>query len=496
MFLDGHDLRPAPLVERKAMLERILAEAERPLRYSQHFPESGEMVLRHVCRLSLEGIVSKRADSPYRAGRGRSWIKSKCLARQAFVIGGFVPSTTRADAVGSLVLGVQEADGLHPVGRVGTGFTAATAADLFRRLDRLAVETSPFATPLSRLQAQGVRFVRPELVAEVEFGAWTADGQVRHAAFRGLREDKPATAVTREGNGRTRHGQEPRRRVRLTHPDRVYWPDVKVTKAELADHYERVWRHIAPFVVGRPLALLRCPEGITGPSFFQKHAWKGMPAQVVSLSDPAGSDSLVGITDLDGLIGLVQSATLEIHPWGAPAEDLDRPDIIVMDLDPGDGVPWARVIEAAGEMRQRLEAAGLAAFVKTSGGKGLHVVAPLVPHATWPEVKAFTRAMAEAMSGDAPDRYVATISKAKRKGRILIDYLRNQRGATAVAPYSTRARAGAPVSTPAGWDELGPELGPAQFTVTKLPDRLEALTGDPWDGFRAAAVPLKPKGRR
>jgi bifunctional non-homologous end joining protein LigD len=496
MYLDGYDLRPAPLVERKAVLEGILAEAGRPLRYSQHFPESGAMVLRHACRLSLEGIVSKRADDPYRSGRGRSWIKSKCLERQEFVIGGFVPSAKRSGAVGSLVLGVHDAKGLLPVGRVGTGFTAATAADLFRKLGRLAGETSPFATPLSREQAEGVRFVRPDLVAEVEFGSWTADRQLRHAAFRGLREDKPAAEVIREGTGQPGRVRDQRRRVRLTHPDRVYWPGDGVTKADLADHYERVWRRIAPFVAGRPLALLRCPKGLAGPSFFQKHVWKGMPAKVVPLPDPQGTEPLVGITDLDGLIGLVQSATLEIHPWGALAEDLDRPDMIVMDLDPGEGVAWERVIEAAGEVRQRLSQAGLAAFVKTSGGKGLHVVAPLVPYATWPEVKTFTRAMAEAMARDMPDRYVATISKAKRKGRILIDYLRNQRGATAVAAYSTRARPRAPVSTPVGWEELGPGLGPASFTVINLPERLDALTRDPWEGFQEAAAPLERKGRR
>lgn len=496
IYLDGYDLRPVPLVSRKALLEAILAEASPPLRYSGHFAESGEMVLRHACRLSLEGIVSKLADAPYWSGRSRSWIKSKCSARQEFVIGGYVPSTAARQAVGSLVLGVNEADGLHPVGRVGTGFTAAMAADLFTRLERVRTDDSPFVTALSAEQSARVRFVRPELVAEVEFRAWTADGNLRHASFRGLREDKPAAAVTRETAATASRQPKPRRRVRLTHPDRLYWPDDGVSKEGLADYYERVWRHIAPFVVGRPLALLRCPDGIGGPAFFQKHVWKGMPSSVTPVPDPTDpGQPLVSIGDLDGLLGLVQSAALEIHPWGSSVADWERPDMIVMDLDPDEGLAWERVIEAAGEVRDRLAEAGLAAFVKTSGGKGLHVVAPLTPDAAWPEVKAFTRAMAMAMAADAPERFTASISKAKRKGKILIDYLRNQRGATAVAAYSTRARPGAPVSTPVGWEELGPEIGPARFTVASLPARLDALSRDPWDGFRGAAVPLG-RGRR
>ncbi|MBL8563274.1 MAG: DNA ligase D [Gemmobacter sp.] len=496
LHLDDHDLRDVPLCDRKALLEQLLTEAGPELRYSAHFDEGGAMVLRHACRLSLEGIVSKRRDAPYRSGRSKGWIKSKCSARQEFVIGGFTPSTTSRRAIGSLVLGVYEGKALRHVGRVGTGFTARVAEELFTRLDRLRDAESPFAGALTAEQASKVRYVRPELVAEVEFRAWTADGHLRHAAFRGLREDKPARQIVREGAA-PKAAAEPKRRVRLTHPDRVYWPEVGITKEGLADYYSDVWRKIAPFVVGRPLALLRCPEGITGPAFFQKHAWKGLSPNIDLISDPTDpKDPLISIGDLDGLIALVQAAALEIHPWGSTVAEWERPDMIVMDLDPGEGVPWLRVIEAARELRQRLSDAGLSAFVKTSGGKGLHVVAPLKPHATWPEVKAFTKAMAEAMAADAPDRYVATVSKAKRKGKILIDYLRNQRGATAVSAYSTRARSGAAVSTPLFWEELSAEIGPAHFTVTNLSNRLAALEADPWEGFRAAAVPLKPGPRR
>ena len=286
--------------------------------------------------------------------------------------------------------------------------------------------------------------------------------------------------------------------VKLTHPDRIYWPDQGVTKEGLADYYVEVWRHIAPYIVGRPLALLRCPSGIAGEQFFQKHAWKGLNPKIVLVNDPKDPDEgpLISIDDLDGLIGLVQAAVLEIHPWGSTVSDWERPDMIVMDLDPGDGVPWEAVITAAGETRDRLKQAGLAAFVKTSGGKGLHVVSPLKPKADWPAVKAFTKAIADAMAADSPDRFVSTITKSKRQGKILIDYLRNQRGMTAVAPYSTRARAGAPVSAPLTWEELSPGIGPAYFTVDSMPTRLAALRSDPWEGFRAASVPLAGPGQR
>ncbi|MDR7124447.1 DNA ligase D [Pseudotabrizicola sp. 4114] len=498
LHLDGYDLRPLPLTRRKAMLEHILTDAAGPLRYSAHFEETGATVLRHACRLSLEGIISKTRNSPYREGRGKAWVKSKCSARQEFVIGGYMPSTAARNAIGSLVLGVYEADRLIHVGRVGTGFSARVAQDLFRRLDRIGSAHSPFAKPVTAEQARQVRYVSPELVAEVEFRAWTADGHLRHAAFRGLREDKPATEIRREAAPDTVKPAKPvpRPKVKLTHPDRIYWPEAGVTKEGLADYYTQVWRRIAPFVVNRPLALLRCPTGITGQTFFQKHAWKGLNSNIRLVDDPKEpGDPLISIDSLDGLIGLVQSAALEIHPWGISLEDWERPDMITLDLDPGEGVDWPQIIEAAKEVRQRLTDAGLAAFVKTSGGKGLHVVAPLKPHAPWPEVKAFTKGMAAAMASDTPARYVATMAKAKRKGKILIDYLRNQRGATAVAAYSSRARAGAAVSTPLSWDELGPEIGPAHYTVSNLPARLAGLSADPWEDFRAAAAPLKQKKR-
>ena len=489
LYLDGYDLRALPLTQRKAMLEKLLAPASGPLRYSGHFPESGALVLRHACRLALEGIVSKRADAPYRSGRGRSWIKSKCSARQEFVVGGYVPSTVTEGAIGSLVLGVHRDGALEHVGRVGTGFSADVARDLFARLEALRQKASPFAQPLTGTQARKVRYVRPELVAEVEFRAWTADGNLRHASFRGLREDKPAKEIIRESAASA--PRPPRRRVALTHPDRIYWPEEGITKEGLADYHAGIWPRIAPFIVGRPLALLRCPTGITGPRFFQKHVWKGMNKHIVPIREPKDKqgEPLISISDLDGLMGLVQSAALEIHPWGAAVADWERPDLITMDLDPGEGVEWTAVIEAAQEVRQRLEDAGLAAFVKTSGGKGLHVVAPLKPKAGWPAVKAFARSVAEAMAKDSPRLYVSTVAKAKRRGRILIDWLRNQRGATAVAPWSPRARPGAAVSMPLAWQELDPAIGPAHFTVTNAPARL--AQADPWQDFRKAGAALK-----
>ena len=275
-------------------------------------------------------------------------------------------STVSKKAVGSLVLGQYEDGELRYAGRVGTGFTAKVAEDLFARLEKIRDKESPFADKLSTQEARQVRFVRPELVAEVEFRAWTADGLLRHAAFRGLREDKPAREVVREqakGQGAAKAAPPPKRTVTLTHPDRLYWPHDGVTKEGLADYYAEVWRRIAPFITGRPLALLRCPGGITGEMFFQKHAWKGLNKNIVLVNDPADPEEpLIAINDLDGLMGLVQSGVLEIHPWGSTLADWERPDMIIMDLDPGDGVEWESVIAAACEVKERLERAGLAAF--------------------------------------------------------------------------------------------------------------------------------------
>ena len=275
----------------------------------------------------------------------------------------------------------------------------------------------------------------------------------------------------RESKGTASPHSSPRPAIKLTHPDRVYWTDAGVTKQGLADYYAEVWPRMAPFIVNRPLALVRCPDGVGGQCFFQKHAWSGQSKDILTAHDPKDDDEqpIIAIDGLPGLIGLAQGGVLEIHPWGSRLDDLEQPDMIIMDLDPGDGVDWTEIIEAAGEVRERLRNAGLEGFVKTSGGKGLHVVAPLKPAAEWDEVKAFTKALADAMSADSPDRFVATVTKSKRKGKILVDYLRNGRGATAVAPYSTRARPGAAVSMPLDWDELEPGDRPGLFHGQQRP---------------------------
>jgi bifunctional non-homologous end joining protein LigD len=495
----GEDLRPRPLAERKARLAALLGGAPARVRYSEHFDEEGDVMLHHACRLSLEGLVSKRRDAPYRSGRSRDWIKSKCLSREEFVILGYAPAANAAGAIGALLLGEPAGDGFTPAGRVGTGFTRAAAEDLHRRLEPLARKTPAFPGKHPADLLRDIRFVEPRLVAQVEYLARTREGTLRHASFRGLREDKPPETLAPPPAARPSAVDRPAAIARLTNPDRIYWPDAGVTKEGLAEHYAAAWRRIAPHVVNRPLALLRCPNGVGGQCFFQKHAWRGQSREILTLTDPLdeGEDTTItAIDDLKGLLGLVQGGALEIHTWQSTTLDLERPDQIVMDLDPDDAVHPEAVVAAALEVRDRLADAGLPSFLKTTGGKGYHVVAPLEPKAGWTDVKAFAKSVADAMAGDSPERYVATISKAKRRGRILVDYLRNGRGATAVAPYSTRARPGATVSMPLAWEELGAPIHPAYFTVPNTPARL-AGADDPWTGFRAAAVPLpETKTRR
>lgn len=493
LFAKGRDLGRVPLVRRKALLAALIPDQGPALRFSAHFDEPGDAVLAHACRLGLEGIVSKRRDEPHRPGRSDAWIKSKCTARQEFVIGGYVPSSVSRRAIGALLLGYFDKGRLVHVGKVGTGFTRQMAEDLLRRLQPLRVEASPFSEKLTATEARGARFVRPEMIAEVEFGAWTADGHLRHASFRGLREDKSAAEVSREGgpmegdDGMTNKPATtiPASLKGLTHPDRIYWPDAGVTKQGLAEYFLDMWNHMAPFVADRPLALLRCPEGIHGERFFQKHAWRGMRPAIRTLHDPEDpeGETLLSITSEKGILALAQSAALEIHPWGSTIRAIDKPDMLTLDLDPGEETGWQDVLDGALRVRVLLEQAGLAAFVKTSGGKGLHVVAPLRPADGWDAVKAFSKAIAEQMAREEPDRYVATITKAKRTGRIFIDYLRNQRGMTAVAPYSPRARPGAPVSMPLAWEELSPAIGPRHFTIANARARMDALKEDPWGTF-------------
>jgi bifunctional non-homologous end joining protein LigD len=496
LYLDGRDLREEPLVRRKELLSKLLGTEGGAVRYSSHFVEDGKLVLQRACALGLEGIISKAGQSVYVSGRGKSWVKAKCSAQQEFVIAGYVPSSTGRKAIGSLSLGVYEGKDLRYVGRVGTGFSSGVAEALFTRLDAMRLRSSPFVKPLSTAEARQVRYVKPEFIAQIDFRGWTGDGLLRQASFQGLRDDKPAREVVRETTMATNAAPErPTSSVTLSHPDRVYWPDVGVTKEGLADYYAEAWPFMKPLIVGRALALVRCPDGIGGQTFFQKHAWKGLNRNIVLVKDPTEPEELISIRDFDGLMALVQSAALEIHPWGSTVTDWERPDMIVMDLDPGDDVTWASVIAAADEVRARLKNSGLASFVKTSGGKGLHVVSPVKPKADWPAVKAFTKAIADSMAADSPDRYVSTIPKARRHGKILIDYLRNQRGMTAVAAYSARARPGASVSMPLAWEELTSEIGPAYFTTRNAPARLSS-SADPWADFRATAAPIEEERKK
>jgi bifunctional non-homologous end joining protein LigD len=498
LHLDGYDLTEAALEDRKAVLAGLVPpHSEGGLRYSDHQVGRGPEFFHHACSYGLEGIVSKRRDRPYRPGRDDSWIKVKCSNREEFVVIGFTDPARGRQGLGSLILGYYDAQGaLHYAGRVGSGFGDVQLSELRSRLDRLE-RGDPGVVALPKgASVKGVHWTKPALVVDVRYAGWTPDKVLRHATFLGLREDKSPAEVVRDADAPVpsmkqdaaaqpaaaprvaRDGSTVFEGVRLTHADRVLYPDQGTTKLDLARYYAAIHDWALPQLAHRTLSLVRCPTGQGGKSFFQKHAGASVPEAVTRIE--IDGETHLAVEDLAGLIALVQIGVLEIHPWGSTVDKLETPDRITFDLDPDIGLPWSRIVEAALEIRDALAGFGLQSFAKTTGGKGLHVVVPLTPKLDWEQIKAFTKAVADHVADGNPQSYTTNQSKRARHNRIYIDYLRNTRGATAIGAYSTRARPGAPVATPLFWKEVETGVRPEGFTVATVPGRLAALKSDPW----------------
>ena len=493
LYLDGRDLTELPLIERKAELQRLLpAKGDDPIRYVEHFDGDGRAIFEQAEKLNLEGIISKLRDAPYRSGRTENFVKIKTHDEQEFVVAGFSPSAAMPRAIGALTVAFHDGGELRYAGRVGTGYTREVAHDLWQRLDKLRTERPALAVPQTE-RRKDVIWVKPDVVIEAEYRGITHDGLLRQAAYKGLREDKPARDVVRErpiaaaaaatrgqairrsGGAATAKGRQPAGAqrgdtvadVRLTHPDRVYWPDNGVTKKQLAEYYASVWDWIKPRILGRALSLVRAPGGIKGETFFQKHIAANVKGSPLRHTVPGKDHDVIAVENLADLIALVQSGALEIHVRGSRLDSLETCDRIVFDLDPGEGVSWKDIIAAARETRERLKDLKLDSFVKLSGGKGIHVVLPIAD-ADWDMAKDFAQKIAFAMAADSPRLYLAKMTKSLRKGRIFIDYFRNSREATSVAAYSSRARPGAPVSAPVTWEQLSRTAGANQYTVLNL----------------------------
>lgn len=476
LHLDGKDLTGKPLSERRKALERLFEDVppRGPLRLSPILDGPGAEALAAMCRVGGEGIVSKRVDAPYRGKRSKAWIKAKCIRRAEFVVGGWSASDKKGRAFSSLLLGSYEDEGFVYRGRVGTGFDDANFKALGDELKRLGRKTAPFDKELPA-ETKGAHWVTPKLVVEVEYTEFTSEGRIRHGAYKGLREDKEASEVSATSEAETESGDEQIGGVRVSSTGRVMFPEAELTKGDVARHYARVAERMLEHVADRPLSLLRCPDGIREDCFFQKHAGKGFPDGIKTVpikEKDGGTEDYMYVTTVGGLIGAAQMGAVEYHIWGAQRDKLERPDRMVFDLDPDEGLGFDDVKRAAAEVRDGLKECGLDSAPMVTGGKGVHVIVPLRRIAEWDRVKDFAKGFAQALTGKAPERYTATMSKEKRKGKVFIDWLRNERGATAIAPYSLRARPGAAVAVPVSWDELDGLERPDGFHVSDMKDRL------------------------
>lgn len=491
-FLLGQDLRETPVEERRTALKSALSGSRsKLLRFSEAFAANQRDIFESACELALEGVIGKRVGSRFVSGRNTDWIKLKCRLRQEFVIVGYTRPKGSRSGFGALLLAVNDDDGLVYAGRVGTGFDQASLRAIYQQLTPLERTTSPLEKPLTSTQARGVHWVEPTLVGEVNFAKWTREGVVRQSSFIALRHDKPVSQIIHEQprSAKSLTKASPAKRagggVNITHPDRVIDRQSGTQKQQLAAFYDSISEWLLPFLRHRPVSLLRAPEGIDGEQFFQKHSERLDIPNIKQLDqklDP-GHARLMEIDTAKALIGAVQMGTVELHTWGATADNIETPDLFVLDLDPDPALPWKSMLEAAQLTLSVLDDLGLEAFVKTSGGKGLHLVVPLARRDGWETVKAFAKAIAQFMAQQLPERFTATSGPKNRVGKIFIDYLRNARGASTVAAYSVRARPGLPVSVPVSREELTGLRAAQQWTIANLHERLKALKSDPWAGY-------------
>lgn len=488
-YWDGQDLRKVPLTSRKALLEQLIGEPTERIRTSQRFDAPPAQVFKAACELGLEGLMFKRQDAPYVSTRTQTWLKAKCTLCQEFVICGFTDRSGAPQEVGSLLVGYHEDGKLRYAGKVGTGWDAKTGRDLWTRLTAIEVPSAPFDAKAvkpgrwSKRTAGSEHWVQPLLVAEVAFAEWTPDGHVRQASFKGLRTDKPASQITREAAKTAASAPAPSL-VKVTHPERVIDPSTGLTKLDLVRYYESVADWMLPHLKDRPLSMLRAPNGITEELFFQKHPESKMPG--LKEHDPAlwpGHAALLTVDNLDALVSAAQMNVVEFHTWNSMAKRLNKPDRVIFDLDPGEDLKWPHMQEAALLVHTLLTELGLKAWLKTSGGKGLHVVVPLSPRLDYDTVKGFSRAFVQHIAITIPQRFSATSGPANRKGKVFVDYLRNGMGQTTVAAFSARARPGLGVSMPVTWEQLMSLKSGAQWTVVTAREYLSFQTEDPWSGY-------------
>jgi bifunctional non-homologous end joining protein LigD len=485
--IDGENLEKLPNIERKQRLAALVGKGRPPaILYADHIIGKGEQLLDAMCSAGQEGIIAKRADAPYRHARTKNWLKIKCTRRQEFVILGWSESDKKGRSFRALLLGLHEQGKLRYAGKVGTGFSQSVQHDLRERFGQISTDKAP--APVPRAEARGAHWVKPELVAEIAFAEFTADNVVRHASFLGLRGDKAAKEVVAEMPQETPAAVTDD--VTISNPDRVIFPDAKVTKGDLATYYRAVGPVMLPWIANRPVSLVRCPQGRAKKCFFQKHDSGTFGPHVLHIpirEKDGHMEDYLYVEDVAGIIANVQMGTIEFHGWGSKVADVEKPDRVVFDLDPDEGLDFGLVRRAAKDIRRHLADMGLQTFPMLTGGKGVHVVVPLTPGAEWPRVKDFAQRFAMALAEAEPDRFVATLSKAKRKGLIFIDYLRNQRGATAIMPYSARAREGAPVAAPINWEELDDMASGHVFSVKdaeKLLDRASSRLLQGWGEAR------------